>query len=312
MTDLTFPVLEASEILLCMQELSIPCQAEDLKKPTHHRMLSLAEEQPRVEQVKQTVTEITKDLRALKQQQNTINNEIEELKKSKSSISEKIMNNSFLITNLKQDCAKLSSRIVTNPEILKNTILDMNQSVQNDKNLLHQSERKNRDLTARIESMVLVDQDIEGCCTLLEQVDQERKRKRENKERLNKENEEFLTKTNQLRELTIKEQQLSRQLKSTNEKMNRLIEHQTQRENMNEAKFNQIKKDYQEILESYNSTLQKSKDMDSTYLDIETKMSVEKKEFEAEMDGLRVNYEKLGVELKKYTNELTSKMSLLQ
>ena len=68
------------------------------------------------------------------------------------------------MNNLKQDCARLSSKIVSNPEKLKQTIVDMHQSLKEDKNAVTDSEKKLRELFTKMELMTSVQQVIFTLC----------------------------------------------------------------------------------------------------------------------------------------------------
>jgi hypothetical protein len=66
-------------------------------------------------------------------------------------------NTQVLINNLKQDCARLSSKIVRNPEKLKLAIADMHRSLKEDKASVVASEKKARELHAKLQVMSCVE-----------------------------------------------------------------------------------------------------------------------------------------------------------
>lgn len=70
--------------------------------------------------------------------------------------------------NLKNECQRLRSRIVSNPDKLKQAIRDMNTSLKQDKKTTADSERKARDIQGKIEMMNQVEQDIAVCLKLLD------------------------------------------------------------------------------------------------------------------------------------------------
>ena len=78
-----------------------------------------AEEEPKAKEFQEANIALGNTLRELKKKATQIANDVQDLKTEKEGMEEKIKNNDFLINNAKQEVARLRSRIVHNPEKLK-------------------------------------------------------------------------------------------------------------------------------------------------------------------------------------------------
>ncbi len=107
---------------------------------------------------------------------------------------------------MKQDCVRLQSRIVSDPEKLLQTIQEMSTSVKTDKQNVVMAERKSRELRARLDAMTIVENDLETCKGLLTDADQFCEKEKTAKIALAAQKDYFARKENVLRDMEIKEQ----------------------------------------------------------------------------------------------------------
>ncbi|KAJ3323516.1 kinetochore-associated Ndc80 complex subunit nuf2 [Boothiomyces sp. JEL0866] len=289
---------------LANQKVSLQAKLDDLTEKVNSYKASRVAETPMVEKKREIISVLTADLRELKKIQTNIGGEIDTLKLEKSQLSEKMNNNTFLVTNLKQECARLQSRIITNPEKLKLAIDDMIASVKIEKANVAASEKKSRELQARIETMDSVEADIENCCELLLEAEQERKKKRDEQLHYQKDAESLQRKQDELRELTMKEQQLLRQLESANSKITRLEQHHSQRESANEQKFLKLKEEYEEVVRQHETSVAKAQANENQAVEYEEKTETYQNNVEAEINSLNLHYNNLILGIEAFQNTI--------
>ncbi|KAJ3312925.1 kinetochore-associated Ndc80 complex subunit nuf2 [Boothiomyces sp. JEL0838] len=296
---------------LANQKVSLQAKLDDLTEKVNSYKYDMAyyrasrvAETPMVEKKREVVSLLTADLRELKKIQTNIGGEIDALKLEKSQLTEKMNNNTFLITNLKQECARLQSRIITNPEKLKLAIDDMIASVKIEKANVAASEKKSRELQVRIETMDSVEADIENCCDLLLEAEQERKKKRDEQARYQKDAESLQRKQEELRELTMREQQLLRQLESANSKIVRLEQHHSQRESANEQKFVKLKEEYEEVVRQHQSSVAKAQENENQAAEYEEKTETYQNTVEGEINSLNLHYNNLILGIEAFQNTI--------
>lgn len=165
--------------------------------------------------------------------------------------------------------ARLQSRIVSDPEKLKQAINDMSTSVKNDKMNIIQTERKLRQLESKYKAMGICEDDLNEVCGLLEDARVERGRVLEIKEKLSKERDAGKKKDDTLRQMNINSQvlsiiiqQLERQVKGAEEKLKRLEMHKIQREKQNTEKLTQLKQTFNELREKTEQTQKKQQEVE--------------------------------------------------
>jgi DNA repair ATPase RecN len=110
------------------------------------------------------------------------------------------------MNNLKTEIQRLRSRIVSNPEKLKQAIRDMNESLKQDKQTAAAAERKTRTLQSKIDMMNRVEQDIASCIVLLNEAQGAKEQHQANTDKLTTERDALERKEAQLAELGVTEQ----------------------------------------------------------------------------------------------------------
>lgn len=181
-----------------------------------------AEEQPTVEKLKKITAGLTNDLMNFKRSQTEVSKETETLKDTIADLTQKLVhfninlksNNEFLINNLKQDCQRLKSRIVSNPEALKQAINEMNQSLKEDKQTAAISERKAQQLQNKIDMLRQVEQDICGCVLLLAEAHASKINKQDVTMKIQAETDQRAKKEAELLELNVIEVYLNNYLRN--------------------------------------------------------------------------------------------------
>ena len=84
--------------------------------------LQRQEEEPLVEQLQQAKAALAQQLKDLKSKGDAVNDKLAKLKQEKSEQQELLQQQTFALSHCKQDCIRLRSRIVHNPEQLKQVI----------------------------------------------------------------------------------------------------------------------------------------------------------------------------------------------
>lgn len=168
--------------------------------------LQRAEQEPQTEQFRQDNINMGNALRELKKKYSHISNDIDQLKDEKAALEERINNTAFLISNAKQECARLRGRIVHSPEKLQQAIVDMSNTAAQEKANLAALEKKDRELHAKIEMISIAESDVANCNRLLDELLHELKRLEQVKQQVMNERQSIERKELEIRELTAKEQ----------------------------------------------------------------------------------------------------------
>jgi len=109
------------------------------------------------------------------------------------------------LSQLKEETARLQTRIVDNPEKLKQRIAEMGANLQNEKTNIVALEKKMRDLQAKLDMLDTIEQDLLPCISSLKECEDEMRRRDEGLKKVQEDKERIDRKNTILRDLTMKE-----------------------------------------------------------------------------------------------------------
>ncbi|TPX61932.1 hypothetical protein PhCBS80983_g00851 [Powellomyces hirtus] len=216
----------------------------ELSEKVNTLRLQRAEQEPAAQTLRESNSKLTADLRELQKQQTALTSSVEGFKREKNELSEALSKTQMTIMNLKQDCVRLRSRIVQSPEKLKASISEMNSTLNSDKTAVALTEKRARELQAKIDMMSSVEQDIRGCLKLMEECEVEKKRAETATAKVQVDKENIDKRRSDFRELDFREEQLKRQLNGANDKIARLEKHQTVKNSAMFAKLDKLKEEF--------------------------------------------------------------------
>ncbi|EGF76767.1 hypothetical protein BATDEDRAFT_21005 [Batrachochytrium dendrobatidis JAM81] len=293
---------------LTEERLMLERRNAELAETVNQIKMKRAQDQPQVDGIRAINTSLAADLRELKKTQVTLASKIDHLKKEKNACTEKQTNNQFLISNLKQNCVRLKSRVVHSPEKLKQVIAEMNRSLQEDKTYVVHTEKKNRELTHKIELMNAVEQDIIMCQNIMGECTTEQARAEEASQKLLSDIDVINKKKSELKDQEVHRQQLQRQLKNANEKLQRLEQHRVSKEQDTASRINALKEEH-EILAAERDVAQKRvDDHERLVVDMEDKIKQLQKNMDSELFAIASDYELLIRETELYQQGLINAM----
>ncbi|KAI8588324.1 kinetochore-associated Ndc80 complex subunit nuf2 [Geranomyces variabilis] len=206
--------------------------------------LERAEQEPAVRELRERNSKWEADLRELQRQQAALTANVDRQKKEKAELSDALTKTQMTIMNLKQDCARIKSRIVQSPEKLKASIAEMSDSLTSDKAAVMATEKRARELQAKIDMMSSIEQDIRGCLNLMTECEAEKKKAEAASAKVILDKENLDKRRADSNELEFREEQLKRQLTGANDKIARLEKHQTVKENAMFAKLTRLKEEF--------------------------------------------------------------------
>lgn len=178
-----------------------------------------------------------------------------------------------MLSNVKQECNKIKSRIVHSPEKLMQIIFEMNASIQSERANLAQLERKSRELQMKLDALTQIEADTTRALNLLEQND-EIVRKRDSLIIQLQDDKETINKKNvYIKDLELKEQQCRRQLTVSQEKFSKLLQQQEQRRAQIEIQLNTLRQDYSTLSEERSRLLNKMDQTEKMIKDMESKVN---------------------------------------
>jgi DNA repair exonuclease SbcCD ATPase subunit len=191
------------------------------------------------------------------------------LKMEKSDITEQISQNQIVCGQLKQELVRLQSRVVGDPKQLIQNIKDMNTALKRDKQDFLQLERKERELTQKLETFDLVLMDLSDSTHLLHDAVQATKEKQEKEQSYRKDVEALRKKEDSVKELGVLYNQLEKQERQGEEKMKRLKDHEQIRREQYQSRISVLQKELQLVQRSHEQALQEQQKIDAMIFELE-------------------------------------------
>ncbi|KAJ3306519.1 kinetochore-associated Ndc80 complex subunit nuf2, partial [Blyttiomyces sp. JEL0837] len=262
--------------------------------------LKRAEEEPEYQKRKEINHGLTTELRELKRIQTSLTSEIDALKKQKTELTDKLANTNFLVMNCKQDCARLRGRIVHSPEKLQQAVVDMTQSLQSEKATLASVGKRCNDLYAKLDTMEEADAELLACLKLMEECDAAIKKSSSAGGKVSFEKENIEKKRQEMGDIEIKEQHLTRQLTNVSEKIERLKRQQEMKRQAGSERMAKSQSEYEAISKErdYNQAIIEAHEAKTQ--ELELKIAELKKKLELEVTALRNDFHSLKGKSEKY------------
>lgn len=180
----------------------------------------------------------------------------------------------------------------------------MNSSITAEKTNLTQLEKKSRELQMKMEALLNVEADVSKACQQLELSEAALKKKSEVLANIQAEQESIDAQQTTMNDLTIREQQLLRQLAAAQDKLSRLQNQQEQRRQQIGMRLKTLQEEYTVVAEERARVMAKVEQSDKVIKDFEFKMSDLRRTHESEMVNLRADCLNLKSQVLVYSNEV--------
>ncbi|KAJ3282097.1 kinetochore-associated Ndc80 complex subunit nuf2 [Borealophlyctis nickersoniae] len=259
------------------QLLQARCVSEDKKAELAEQLNTLRlqrqEEEPSYRELKVINDALKAALNEIKIESNVITAQLQALSKEKDEIADKFSKADLTLRSVSQEVLVVKSRIVQSPAKLKQSLGDMNATMQTHKATIQADEKTIREYDAKMDMMHLVMQDIAAVIKLMEECETERAKSEEALEKVAADKENIERMKSQHRELEIKQQQLNRQITSANEKLSRLARHESAKNEGLMAKRAKVTEEYEAALEDHKQSEETAKENDGNTILMEEEVA---------------------------------------
>ncbi|KAJ3379859.1 kinetochore-associated Ndc80 complex subunit nuf2 [Lobulomyces angularis] len=268
--------------------------------------LKREEQKPAVEKLQKLNSALATDLIELQKIQKNLTTEVENLRNTKVDLEAKLTNINLSFTSAKQECERIRSRIVANPEKLEHAIKDMNSNVISTKQFVTDLELKSRKLGKKLEMLSVIEHEIFGCVKIMEECQEDVKEFKILKIKNVKCKEDIEIYKQEKKDIGIKQQQGQRQLTGCNDRIQRLMFHQTQKQDSLDKSIELLMSNYLVSLEE-EKKVQLELEKDQCYVDELERLIIEReKECENQENDLCQKIILLNEHLESYQNYISS------
>ncbi|KAH9265682.1 hypothetical protein BASA84_001490 [Batrachochytrium salamandrivorans] len=194
------------------------------------------------------------------------------------------------------------------PEKLKQVIAEMNRSLQEDKAYAVTTEKKNRELTHKIELMNGVEQDIIVCQRIMVECSSEQAKAEAAAQKLCADIDVINRKKSELKDQEIRQQQLQRQLKSANERLQRLEQHLALKQESSTQRITSLREEHEQLLSERAIAQLRADENERVASAMEDKIGQLQENMDSELAAIASDYERLISETKMYQQGLINAM----
>lgn len=261
-----------------------------------------------LEQINLFNLKLESELKKLKRSQEIITLEHSKYKDEKRRLIEKLEDHNYLIVESNKELEKLRSYILPNPEILTKIIEDLKSNLKLAQESMVEIESKNKNLAITIESVQIIEQELKNLFRILEELLNDLTREEASLEKLSKYQDYKEEQNLILNDLNRQVQQINRQLKSTEEKMERLRIHSKERSEASKQKLLSLKEGYDTLVKERKVKEQELNKKKNFISDLEAKMNAERNNFQIELRNAELAVAKLNSHVKLYLTEMNKRI----
>lgn len=279
-------------------------QNEDSIRRVEELKVRRIKDEPLVAQARATNEALTNELYDLKRIEGQTMAEYDKLKVEKQEITSRLDNNAIMRQNTEREIQKIRSRIVHSPEKLKQQLADMSSSLINEKQFLNDKGKKTRELNAKVDILTSLEINVLSCVKLLEECDSELARVDSAHKRVVHLEEQVDQKRLEVRELSVRDTQLQRQLTNAEEKLsraNRQLESKRESTRTRMAKITEERRIVQEDRMQIDIEMDKKKALIES---MQGKIMELREEVAAEVDGVNAQFGILSGHVDLYMKEV--------
>lgn len=231
------------------------------------------QQEPEVQRLREQNAALTNTLREAKRQQTNLKEESDNLKQTKEELQTSVDQAEKSITQLRQEIQRIRSRIVKNPDQLKQSIADTASTLQGEKASITATAKRLHDLESRLSMMEVVEQGLVGCLKLMQDCCDERAvlAQAQGKATAGKDAIDLSQKT--IRDIEVQLQQLKRRVASSHERITKLTNHQRIKDQKKDAKLKSLQEEYDVVLQERADAVKKCEENEEKAVDMEEKSS---------------------------------------
>ncbi|KAI1611119.1 kinetochore protein nuf2 [Exophiala viscosa] len=212
------------------------------------------------------------------------------------------------LVRARQESEKLRPYVLQSPAALQSTLTELLENLTREKAQIDALERRGRALQTSGDSFTVVQNDVQACVKILEEIAIELQKEDEEEARAAKNRDALAERGSNVREVEQNEKLLQRQLKKWEERTDELRRKHKERDEANKAKMDELRETQRQLREE---RAEKGREMERRRVRIEQtekKMADLKDNIENEVHSAHEEYLKLESHIKLYVTEMEQSM----
>ncbi|KIY48607.1 hypothetical protein FISHEDRAFT_43077 [Fistulina hepatica ATCC 64428] len=296
-----------SDALGAQREKTIESIAS-LKQRIDELKSQIAADQPRCDALQAECDAIRKQLFAMKEAQRDVFDENDRLKKEKQALVGRMQAINTELASVADAITHTQARIVPSPDRIRRAIEEMGAMAAEDKRTVAANEAKARDLQAKANALLVIEQDVRGCVEVLQGIERQVQALQTAREELAATKDALHDREVERRELELRRQRVQQQLLHARERLDHANEWAAEKRAAHQRALDRLQREMKEVAEERRENDKESKALRDEADAIENKMNEHLKKSEAELNELLTAYWEMRHSTNVYMEMLASKL----
>ncbi|KIY03798.1 uncharacterized protein Z520_00489 [Fonsecaea multimorphosa CBS 102226] len=274
---------------------------EEMKRNRKAMEVAVKEKMRRNDELKARLLELRKG-------QERVAEQLERAKAEKSRSQSMLEEKTERLVRARQESEKLRPYVLQSPAALQSTLTELSDNLVREKAQIDALERRCRALQTSGDSFNVVQNDVQACVKVLEEIAVELQKEEEEDARAAKNRDALAERGNNVREVEQNEKLLQRQLKKWEERIEELRRKHKDRDETNKIKMDELREVQKQLRDE---RAEKGREMERRKVRIEQtekKMADLKENIEQEVHSAHEEYLKLESHIKLYITEMEQSM----
>ncbi|KAK4946757.1 kinetochore-associated Ndc80 complex subunit nuf2 [Elasticomyces elasticus] len=272
-------------------------KVEEMRKNRQAMEVAVKEKMRRNDELKARLLELRKG-------QERVAEQLERAKAEKTRAQALLEEKTERLVRARQESEKLRPYVLQSPAALQSTLTELLENLTREKAQIDALERRGRALQTSGDSFTVVQNDVQACVKILEEIAIELQKEDEEEARAAKNRDALAERGTNVREVEQNEKLLQRQLKKWEERTDELRRKHKERDEANKAKMDELRETQRQLREE---RAEKGREMERRRVRIEQtekKMADLKDNIENEVHSAHEEYLKLESHIKLYITEM--------
>ncbi|KAJ1737872.1 kinetochore-associated Ndc80 complex subunit nuf2 [Coemansia sp. RSA 2049] len=278
---------QAARLEAMRQELELVQQRIGAIKTQRQRDL------PEIKRLQEENKVVREELKRLQPTQASLVEATSRMKKDKEELQDSLGTIKYTIAGLQEELGKLKARVVHSPEKIQQAIAELNESTVQSRAQITSNEDKARQLAYKIETLEDIMADIRLCLQQMADAETIVRKHEEEMRLLVTDKETYAQELSNVRNLTVREEQLEFQNKSGEEKIDRLEKNRLAKREQTASRLKQLQRERAEVSSRLEETSKRMSAQRSRFDNLQTDIKRERGAMEQEVNDIQESYDLL-------------------